>query len=76
MCLAIPGQIMRIWDEPSGARMAEVDFAGDLRNVCLAYLPQLQVGEYCMAHLGYAITAVPAATVPTVLATMAEYGAL
>jgi hydrogenase expression/formation protein HypC len=76
MCLGIPGRIERIWDESNGARMAAVDFAGEVRDVCLAYLPQLQVGEYCIAHLGFAITAVPAETVPQVLATMAEYGAL
>lgn len=76
MCLGIPGRIERIWDEPSGARMAEVDFSGDRRDVCLAYLPDLQVGDYCIAHLGYAITAVPEDTVPDVLQTMTEYGAL
>lgn len=74
MCLGIPGRIVEIWDEPSGARMANVEFPGQVRRLCLAYLPDLQVGEYTIAHAGFALTRLDAATARTTLETMTEYG--
>lgn len=74
MCLGIPGRIVEIWDEPSGARMARVAFAGEERRLCLAYLPDLQVGDYTIAHAGFALTRVDEAVARQTIATMAEYG--
>lgn len=74
MCLGIPGRIVEIWDEPSGARMARVAFAGDERRLCLAYLPDLQVGDYTIAHAGFALTRVDEAVALQTIATMVEYG--
>ncbi len=76
MCLGIPGRIVEIWDEASGARMARVDFAGEERRVCLAYLPDLAVGEYTIAHAGFALTRLDEASALATLATMADYGVL
>ncbi|MGH3811038.1 MAG: HypC/HybG/HupF family hydrogenase formation chaperone, partial [Pseudonocardiaceae bacterium] len=45
MCLGIPSRISEVWDE-GGTRMAHVDAAGETRRVCLAYLPDLAVGDY------------------------------
>ena len=79
MCLGIPGRIIEIWDEESGARMARVEFrqAGDaveVRRICLAYLPDLQVGDYTIAHAGFALTRIEEASALETIATMAEYG--
>jgi len=76
MCLGIPGRIVEIWDEESGARMARVDFAGEARRVCLAYLPDLGVGDYTIAHAGFALTRIDEASALATLATMADYGVL
>jgi hydrogenase expression/formation protein HypC len=76
MCLGIPGRIVEIWDEASGARMARVDFAGEARRVCLAYLPDLAVGEYTIAHAGFALTRIDEADALATLATMADAGVL
>ena len=76
MCLGIPGRIVEIWDESSGARMARVDFAGEARRVCLAYLPDLAVGEYTIAHAGFALTRIDEESALATLATMADYGVL
>jgi hydrogenase expression/formation protein HypC len=54
MCLGIPGRVTTIWDE-SGTRMATVDFGGTTKKVCLAYLPDLQIGEYTIVHAGFAL---------------------
>jgi len=38
--------------------MAKVDFDGILREACLSYVPEAQVGEYCVIHVGFAISVV------------------
>ncbi|AKK26927.1 HypC/HybG/HupF family hydrogenase formation chaperone [Mycobacterium sp. EPa45] len=55
MCLGIPGKVIDIWEE-AGTRMATVDFGGTTKTVCLAYLPDMQLGEYAIVHAGFAIT--------------------
>jgi len=55
MCLGVPGRIDEIW-EANGTRMANVDFGGVRKEVCLAYIPDAQVGEYTIVHVGFALT--------------------
>jgi hydrogenase expression/formation protein HypC len=55
MCLGVPGRIESIRDD-RGTSMATVDFGGIRKEVCLAYLPDAQVGEYTLVHVGFAIT--------------------
>jgi hydrogenase expression/formation protein HypC len=74
MCLGIPGRIVEIWDEPSGARMARVEFPGEVRRLCLAYLPDLAIGDYTIAHAGFALSLIDEESALATLATMAEYG--
>jgi hydrogenase expression/formation protein HypC len=44
-----------VWDA-DGARMATVDFGGVQKEVCLAYVPDLAIGEYTIVHVGFALT--------------------
>jgi hydrogenase expression/formation protein HypC len=74
MCLGIPGRVAEIWDAESGARMARVEFPGEERTLCLAYLPDLQVGDYTIAHAGFALTRIDEDTARITIATMTEYG--
>jgi hydrogenase expression/formation protein HypC len=55
MCLGIPGKIVEIY-EKSGLSMAKVDFGGVYREACLDYVPEAKVGEYCIIHVGFAIS--------------------
>jgi hydrogenase expression/formation protein HypC len=55
MCLGVPGKIVEIY-EKNGLKMAKVDFGGIFREACLDYVPQAQVGEYCVIHVGFAIS--------------------
>ena len=57
MCLGVPGKIVDI-HEKNGLKMAKVDFDGILREACLSYVPEAQVGEYCVIHVGFAISVV------------------
>ena len=45
MCLAIPGKVVETFDQ-RGMRMAKVQFGGIVREACLEYVPETQVGEY------------------------------
>ncbi len=55
MCLSIPGKITEITQEGS-LLMGMVDFGGVSREVCLDYVPEAQVGQYVLIHVGFAIS--------------------
>jgi hydrogenase expression/formation protein HypC len=54
MCLAVPGRVIEV-RESDGTRMADLDFGGVVKEVCLEYLPDLQVGDYAIVHVGFAL---------------------
>jgi len=51
MCLGIPGKIVAITEN----QLAEVDFSGVRREVSLMLCPELEVGDYCLVHVGFAM---------------------
>jgi hydrogenase expression/formation protein HypC len=55
MCLGVPGKITEIY-EANGLKMGKIDFGGVTREACLAYIPDVEVGEYCIIHVGFAIS--------------------
>lgn len=57
MCLGIPGQVTEI-RESDDLLMGIVDFGGLRKEVCLAYVPDVAVGDYVIVHVGFAITTV------------------
>jgi hydrogenase expression/formation protein HypC len=36
--------------------MGKVDFGGVIRRVCLDCVPEIEVGEYTLVHVGFAIS--------------------
>ena len=59
MCLAIPGQIVSIdaqLDETF--RQATVSFGGIMKDVNLSMVPEAQVGDYVLVHVGVALSIV------------------
>jgi hydrogenase expression/formation protein HypC len=54
MCLAVPGRVLQVWDADA-TRMANVDFGGVVKEVCLQFVPDLEVGEYAIVHVGFAL---------------------
>jgi hydrogenase expression/formation protein HypC len=73
MCLGIPGQVTAIF-ESDGLRMGRVDFGGVVKDVCLAYVPDIQIGEYTIVHVGFAITRLDEASALETLALFAQVG--
>jgi hydrogenase expression/formation protein HypC len=57
MCLAIPGKVVETFAR-GGLQMARVQFGGVTREACLAYVPETQVGEYVLVHVGFALSRV------------------
>jgi hydrogenase expression/formation protein HypC len=55
MCLGVPGKVTEVYDQ-DGTPMAKVDFGGITKEVCVAYVPDITVGEYAIVHVGFAIT--------------------
>lgn len=59
MCLAIPGKIATIVvDQNFGLRSGKVDFGGIRKEICLNYLPEAQIGDYVLVHVGFALTVI------------------
>ena len=56
MCLAVPGKILSIDESDPLLRIAKVDFGGVVREISLAYVPEAQVGQYVIVHVGFAIS--------------------
>ncbi len=54
MCLGIPGKVIEITGEDV-TRMGKVDFDGIVKEVSLAYVPDIQLGDYAIVHVGFAI---------------------
>ena len=55
MCLGIPGKVLEI-DERDSLPMGKVEFGGIVKEVCLAYVPEVQVGQYVLVHVGFALS--------------------
>lgn len=59
MCLAIPGKIQSINTIEHGAiRIAKVSFGGITKDASLEMLPQADIGDYVLVHVGVAISLV------------------
>jgi hydrogenase expression/formation protein HypC len=75
MCLAVPGKIISVSGEDL-ARQARVDFGGVLKEVNLAYVPEAQIGEYVLVHVGFAISVVDEEEAGKVFGFLREMGEL
>lgn len=75
MCLGIPGRVAEVWHE-NDTVMARVEFPGESRKACLAYLPDLQVGDYTIVHAGFALTRLDEESALETLRIMRDYDVL
>ena len=78
MCLGIPWRIVEITltDAEGLMRMGKVDFGGVSREVCLAYVPEAQEGEYVIVHAGFAISLLDEAEARETIELLVESGIL
>jgi hydrogenase expression/formation protein HypC len=58
MCLGIPGKVVSIDATLEDMPMGNVSFGGITKEVCLAYVPSVAVGDYVVVHAGFAISTI------------------
>ena len=79
MCLGVPGLVLSIEPNPLGMTTGKVSFGGITKNVCLAYVPEVALGDYVIVHVGFAISRIDEAEAQKVfdfLSEMDELGEL
>lgn len=75
MCLGIPGKVLET-SRHQELYMGKVDFGGVSKNVCLEYVPEVQVGEYVIVHVGFALSVLDEEEAQRVLTYLREIQAL
>ena len=76
MCLGVPGQVLSIEENPLGLTMGTVSFGGIKKEVCLAWVPEVGVGDYVIVHVGFAISKVDEQEAHEVFRMLKEMGDL
>lgn len=55
MCLGVPGKVVETYREHD-VLMGKIDFGGVFKRVCLEHVPEVQIGEYVLVHVGFALS--------------------
>ena len=76
MCLGVPGKILTVEPNSVGMTMGKVSFGGVAKEVCLAYVPEAQIGDYVIVHAGFALNTLDEAEAMEVFALLKEMGEL
>lgn len=72
MCLGVPGEVQSIVE--GDLRMGRVVFGGVIKEVCLAYVPEAEVGDFVVVHAGFAISRIDREAAERVFAYLDELG--
>ena len=76
MCLGVPGKVVSIEASAVDMPMGIVSFAGITKEVCLAYTPDVKIGEYVLVHVGFSISTLDEDHALEVFRTLKEMGEL
>lgn len=68
MCLALPSRVVALLDDDQ----AKVDLGGVTKAVSLSLVEGVEVGDYVIVHVGYALTKVDPVEAEKTLALFAE----
>ncbi len=71
MCLAIPARVVELTENDG----AIVDLGGVRKEISLALVADVVVGDYVIVHVGYALNKLDAEEAEKTLALFAEMGA-
>lgn len=74
MCLGVPGELLEKY-EKDGMAMGRVNFGGLIKEICLAYVPEAEVGQYVLVHVGFAISVVDRQEAEEIFGLIAEIAA-
>jgi hydrogenase expression/formation protein HypC len=73
MCLGVPGLVVEVYQRDD-LPMGKVSFAGILKEVCLAYTPEAQVGQYVLVHVGFALSVIDEAEAQEIFSYLEAIG--
>jgi hydrogenase expression/formation protein HypC len=76
MCLAVPGKILAIAGEDPLQRTGRISFGGIIKEVNLAFVPEVKIGDYVLVHVGLAISTVDQEEAERTLQYFREMGEL
>lgn len=72
MCLAVPGKVVSINGDEPLMRQGKISFGGVIKEVSLAYVPDVKIGDYVIVHVGFALTILDEAAAQQSLAEFQE----
>jgi hydrogenase expression/formation protein HypC len=75
MCLAIPGKILTK-ESIAGVDVGQVQFGAVIRQVALGFVPEAEVGDYVMVHVGFAISRIDAEEAQRTYEILEQLGAV
>lgn len=73
MCLGIPGKLLEVHKQ-GDLSMGRVEFGGIVKDICLAYTPEAEVGDYVLVHVGFAISRIDEAEAQETFSLLEEIG--
>ncbi len=73
MCLGIPGKVLEIFQRDN-LPMGKIEFGGIIKEACLAYVPEAQVGDYVIVHVGFALSRVDEAEAQEIFSYLQQIG--
>lgn len=77
MCLSIPGKLIEITSQLDETfRVGKVSFDGILKEVSLTLVPEANVGDYVMVHVGAAISTIDEAEAKKTFDLLKQLGEL
>jgi hydrogenase expression/formation protein HypC len=76
VCLAVPGRIVSVASQVSLARVGRVDFGGIVKEVSLDFVPEAEVGDYVLVHVGFALSVIDEEEAAQVFAALRQLGEL
>jgi hydrogenase expression/formation protein HypC len=74
MCLAVPGKIVSIDESNPELKMAKVNFGGVSKDVCIQWLDDVNIGDYVLVHVGFALNKVDEKDAEETLRILREMG--
>lgn len=75
MCLAVPGKVVQVCGVEE-LRSATIDFGGVQRDVSLAFVPEADVGDYVLVHVGFALAKIDEQSARETLEALQQIGQL
>lgn len=76
MCLGVPGKVLHVEKSAVGLTMGQVSFGGIVKEICLAYTPDVRAGDYVLVHVGFSISRIDEQQAIEVFQTLEQMGEL